>query len=99
MEFKKLMLLQLFAEEGGEDPTPNTDPNTDPKDDPKPDQRIIFPDKQSFMARVKREANKQSANAKADFLKDLGIADENTLKSIIADYNTQQDQNKRNKGL
>ena len=84
MEFKKLMLLQLFAEEGGEDSTPNTDPNTDPKtdpkDDPKPDQRIIFPDKQSFMARVKREANKQSANAKADFLKDLGIADEDTFK-------------------
>ena len=98
MEFKKLMLLQLFAEEGGDDPTPNTDPNTDPKtdpkDDPKPDQRIIFPDKQSFMARVKREANKQSANAKADFLKDLGIADEDTLKSIIADYNTQQEKNK-----
>ena len=98
MEFKKLMLLQLFAEEGGEDPTPNTDSNTDPKpdpkDDPKPDQRIIFPDKQSFMARVKREANKQSANAKADFLKGLGIADEDTLKSIIADYNTQQEKNK-----
>ena len=98
MKFKKLMLLQLFAEEGGEDPTPNTDPNTDPKtdpkDDPKPDQRIIFPDKQSFMARVKREANKQSVNAKADFLKDLGIADEDTLKSIIADYNTQQEKNK-----
>ena len=94
MEFKKLMLLQLFAEEGGEDPTPNTDPKPDPKDDPKPDQRIIFPDKQSFMARVKREANKQSANAKADFLKDLGIADEDTLKSIIADYNTQQEKNK-----
>ena len=94
MEFKKLMLLQLFAEEGGDDSTPNTDPNTDPKDDPKPDQRIIFPDKQSFMARVKREANKQSANVKADFLKDLGIADEDTLKSIIADYNTQQEKNK-----
>ena len=98
MEFKKLMLLQLFAEEGGEDPKPENsnveDPKPDPKDDPKPDQRIIFPDKQSFMARVKREANKQSANAKADFLKDLGIADEDTLKSIIADYNTQQEKNK-----
>lgn len=94
MEFKKLMLLQLFAEEDGDDSTPNTDPKTDPKDDPKPDQRIIFPDKQSFMARVKREANKQSANTKADFLKDLGIADEDTLKSIIADYNTQQEKNK-----
>ena len=46
------------------------------------------------MARVKREANKQSANARADFLKDLGIADEDTLKSIIADYNTQQEKNK-----
>ena len=34
MEFKKLMLLQLFAEEGGDDSTPNTDPNTDPKTDP-----------------------------------------------------------------
>ena len=95
MEFKKLMLLQLFAEEGGEDPKPENSNVEDPKpEDPKPDQRIIFPDKQSFMARVKREANKQSANAKADFLKDLGIADEDTLKSIIADYNTQQEKNK-----
>ena len=40
MEFKKLMLLQLFAEEGGEDPKPEDPKPEDPKDDPKPDQHI-----------------------------------------------------------
>ena len=87
------MLLQLFAE-GGEPQDPPADPKApqDPPQDPKAP-FAVFPDKESFMARVNREARKQSKEAVGNLLKELGIENEDALKGIISAYNDAQAKN------
>lgn len=98
-ENRRLMVLQLLSE-GGEGDNPSPDggkPTGDskPADDGKPTDGgnkkpfATFPDEKSFMARIKREAQ----NMQSEFLKSLGIENEDELKAILeAEKKRKEDQ-------
>lgn len=88
---KRPMALQLMNDElppatppAGDDnpPATNKDGGTTPP--PAGDEAkkpfATFPDEKSFMSRVEREAKKQQA----DFLKSLGVDDEESLKAVLS---------------
>jgi hypothetical protein len=88
-ELKKYLFnLRMFDGEDGEEPNTgkdNDDENAVGKDNAdgggkKPDKPFaVFPDEESFMSRVQREAKKINK----DFLKSLGVEKESDLKSLL----------------
>lgn len=101
---KRPMVLQLMNDElppaatppagDGSTPPPADDKDKTPPpagDDKKP--FATFPDEKSFMSRVDREAKKQ----REDFLKSIGVDDEETLKTILAANKERQDADQKKK--
>ena len=89
--------LQLFAEEEQNEPEDNKGGKGAPTYKNEEEEKApfaIFPDQESFMARVKREAKKLNSNSQKEFLTSLGVESAEDLQSILADHKKRKDNEK-----
>lgn len=101
LEYVRKLYLQRFSDDGGDGgaDVPDNGGDSDDDDDGDADQGpqqpfAVFPDKKSFMSRVKREARKLASQEREKWLKEIGVENPDDLKSILESFKKQKEQEK-----